>query len=79
MLTAAVAALLLAPQARSMAVYPVLGSLVFPLAGLVAFGFSRRRLRFSLAMAGILLVGQPYTQRLGSLLYACLLYTSRCV
>ena len=70
MLTAAVAALLLAPQARSMAVYPVLGSLVFPLAGLVAFGFSRRRLRFSLAMAGILLVGQPYTQSLGSLLYA---------
>lgn len=70
LLTAAAAALLLTPQARSSAVYPFLGSLVFPLAGLVAFGFSRRRLRFGLAVAGILLVGQPYTQRLGSLLYA---------
>lgn len=53
-----------APDAR-----PVLASLVFALAALVSFGFSRRPLRFGLAVAAVLLASRLDTGRLGHALY----------
>jgi hypothetical protein len=67
---ALVAGLIVGTRAAGMRAGPASYGLIFGLPALLCFGFSRRRLRFALAVAAIFLAGALYTSDQGQVLHA---------